>query len=177
MAKGGHLSHCKACMAKKSAAYRKENLEKVRDIERKSKAKTYNSELQTKRKREEYLVDPTKFNLRSKRYYRKNVQARKASVKAYRKNNPDKLAHFRALRRSAQLKATPPWLNNEHRRHIACLYQMSRKISSITGEAMEVDHIIPLKGSNICGLHVPWNLQILHHTLNRAKSNKVEEDF
>jgi 5-methylcytosine-specific restriction endonuclease McrA len=46
-------------------------------------------------------------------------------------------------------------------------------MSQTTGERYVVDHIIPLQGEAVCGLHVPWNLRVITQEENLAKSNKL----
>lgn len=79
-----------------------------------------------------------------------------------------------AMRRARKLKATPPWLTKEHRSEIRQIYNRSQEISIKTGILHHVDHIIPLAGLNVCGLHVPWNLQIIEGKENCRKNNKLE---
>lgn len=45
------------------------------------------------------------------------------------------------------------------------------------GEFYEVDHIVPLHGENVSGLHVPWNLKVIPKTINRAKGILIVEEW
>ena len=75
-----------------------------------------------------------------------------------------------AARRAGLNKATPKWAD---RIKIKNIYQECIALSKLSGIKYEVDHIVPLKGNNVSGLHVHWNLQIIKATENRSKSNKV----
>lgn len=72
----------------------------------------------------------------------------------------------KALRRAAELQASPPWLTKEHKREIRKLYKLGREMG------LHVDHVVPLRGKQVCGLHVPWNLQLLAPVENMQKHNK-----
>lgn len=69
-------------------------------------------------------------------------------------------------------KALPKWLSEDFEFFISEIYILARKRSEITGIKWEVDHIIPIAGKTVCGLHVPWNLQVIPWKINRSKSNK-----
>tara|TARA_Y100000296_G_C5120234_1_gene229990 strand:+ start:50 stop:664 length:615 start_codon:yes stop_codon:yes gene_type:complete len=69
--------------------------------------------------------------------------------------------------------ATPHWLTEEHHNMIKLIYKQAKQLTETTGIEHHVDHIVPLRGKKISGLHVPWNLQILTKRENLKKSNKV----
>ncbi|PHS13447.1 MAG: hypothetical protein COA78_06840 [Blastopirellula sp.] len=61
--------------------------------------------------------------------------------------------------------ATPPWLSDEQ------VAQMKRLTESREAGAEELDHTVPLRGKTVCGLNVPWNLQVIPKLENSQKSN------
>lgn len=71
-------------------------------------------------------------------------------------------------RQAAQKNATPAWANIKE---MVAFYKQARQLTEKTGVNHHVDHIIPLQGKNVCGLHVPYNLQVLTATENVRKSN------
>ena len=94
---------------------------------------------------------------------------------AWRRRNPEKHAARQAERRARKNQATPPWLTVEQRQASAAMYKLAKRFKDNFGLQYHVDHIVPLKGKNVCGLHVPWNLQILESSLNLKKSNTLKE--
>ena len=74
-----------------------------------------------------------------------------------------------AERRARKINATPQWAD---RKLIKRVYAQARLAEAVTGWPHHVDHIVPLQGKNVCGLHVPWNVQVLPYEENLEKSNK-----
>jgi len=100
-----------------------------------------------------------------------------AAIKAYRKSPAGKARakRGRALYKKRNKQATPKWLTPEQRKQIVDIYEHMRDCRVVTGEDYHVDHIVPLRGENVCGLHVPWNLQVLPACVNMSKSNQIED--
>jgi len=85
----------------------------------------------------------------------------------YFKRNRAKHNFKEGKRRAQKVKATPKWLTEQHWNDIKVIYDTCPS-------GYHVDHIIPLQGENVSGLHVAWNLQHLPAKENIAKSNKVD---
>lgn len=115
-----------------------------------------------------------------KRYFNNHEVCRETnnlSVAKWSKNNPDKNCEKTSNYRARKINAMPKWLSKEAVSKIKALYKHCRKVSILTGIRHEVDHIVPLTSDVVCGLHVPWNLQIITKELNLQKSNKLYEDM
>ena len=77
--------------------------------------------------------------------------------------NKPRRAATQARRRIARITSTPAWADQEL---IDLIYQVA------ADRKLEVDHIVPLQGKTVCGLHVHYNLQLLTESENSAKHNK-----
>lgn len=92
---------------------------------------------------------------------------------AYKERNPDLYKELVSLRRRRFRLATPKWLTAEHKMEIRLKYRLAIELSRRTGVRHAVDHIVPLQGEEVCGLHVPWNLEVVTQEENLKKSNKL----
>lgn len=155
--KDGRQSSCKDCNKEPSARYFQEN--KVR--------------LQAKHK--EYVeANRTKIKL-YKREYDTQHKVRVNTQKAlWKKKNLSYYAAASAKRKSSKLHATPPWVGTEHLKRIESIYKACRNVTERSGKVHHVDHIVPLQGENVCGLHVWWNLRIIPAEMNLSKGNRFE---
>ena len=97
-------------------------------------------------------------------------------LKKYRKRwvakNKDKVKKTASKRYKALKQQTPAWLTPEELEQIKCVYATALFCSRSLGESYHVDHIVPLQGDNVRGLHVPWNLQVLKAKDNFSKRHK-----
>ena len=104
------------------------------------------------------------------------VSQNRDKINAYSRDYAKTIRHKRsayAMKRYAQGKnCTPPWLTKEQLIQIEDFYWLAADLKITTGQEYHVDHIVPVQGKNVCGLHVPWNLQVLPSDINIAKSNK-----
>lgn len=107
-------------------------------------------------------------NAKNKEYYYKNHEKRRAYANNYYKTYKTEERNAKsAKRRAIKKKAAPPWVDD---RNLKRVYKNCPK-------GKHVDHIIPLQNSDVCGLHVPWNLQYLTPFENESKSNSFDGTY
>lgn len=105
-------------------------------------------------------------------YYLANREAIAERRRQYRKLRSSVVAASNRLRQSAKLRRTPAWLTPDDLWLIRQAYELARLRTQLFGFAWHVDHIYPLQGKTVSGLHVPTNLQVIPATENCRKNNK-----
>ena len=173
---------CHECHRLRKQELRAASPEKYRS---KSKQKYHANPLRHRDYRKNYYQRQSEAErLRRRKYYEINTQIEiernrewklrnKEWVKYYQAHwsqlNLSKVLATNARRRAALIKAAPPWINKEQ---IEAVYKQCQDITKDSGILHHVDHIVPLKNKIVCGLHVPWNLQIITAEENLKKRNK-----
>jgi len=74
---------------------------------------------------------------------------------------------------TALYKAWPDWCAVDL--EFASIYAYSKALRKL-GYKSHVDHIVPIISPIVCGLHVPWNLQVISEAVNLSKSNHIWPD-
>ena len=161
---------CKPCYVEYRKEYKTKNKENL---------KAYNKKRYMKDK-EKYEAYRTKNKEKIKEYfkahYAKNKERLKKQranyAKEYREKNKDKRCHWASMCRAARIQRTPCWLTEDDKVLIKRKYELAKKKTESTGERWVVDHILPLQGTLVSGLHVPANLRVIKEITNLRKHNK-----
>jgi len=113
-------------------------------------------------------------NAKARIRYQNNKEWNAFRKKIYKSNNKYIVNANSSKRRSAQLQRVPKWLTDFDKLKIKCIYSIASMLSRENKESWVVDHIIPLQGKMVSGLHVPSNLQVMRARENESKANKFE---
>ena len=159
--KYGHLSdrytsskHCVQCKLIQAKTWENENPSKKASIKK---------QYRTRNKAQIAAQD--------KQYRVLNKDKLTFSSRLWNVNNRDKCRLYATQSRVKRFQRIPAWLTNKDHKLIQEVYRKARMLTELTGVKYHVDHVIPLRGKLVSGLHVPSNLQILQADVNMKKSN------
>lgn len=120
------------------------------------------------------IANPSKVNLIQKKFREENREQRNAHKRGWVQANKGGVNAYNVKRYAAKLKRTPAWLTDFDLDQIRCLYQLAAMRSRESDQRWHVDHIIPLQGEFVSGLHVPSNLRVIPAVENNRKYNLYE---
>ena len=164
-------SHCKSCQSAYNKAYKVKNKDRITAY-----YKNYheeNKEYLNAASRKYYSENKEYFSDWSKEYRAEHGERLNAYDREWYKNNPENSNARSAKRRAAKLQRTPaytetcPWQKFWLKEH----YRTAKVLEEMTGVKYHVDHIIPLQGELVSGLHIAENLQVITAAENLSKHN------
>ena len=183
--RSGLTRQCAACISAYKAAWKAQRIDEYRakDRARKfqpgyaEKIRVYqraryeaNKEAERAKARQQYAARMARWKaegVKPPRYG--GLEHRKNYIAQWAKDNRAKRAVTEANRRAAKVQNTPSWADQTK---IAEFYETADGLSMLTGAWYHVDHIVPLRGKTVCGLHCEANLQVLPGLENIGKGNR-----
>lgn len=110
----------------------------------------------------------------NKEWCSQNPEKNKQAKKKWNQLNADKCRIICNKRYSYAKQARPQWSNKFF---IEEAYRLAQMRSELFKTQWEVDHIVPIRGSDVCGLHVETNLQVIPRSLNASKQNRFTRHY
>lgn len=133
-----------------------------------------NKEKAKERARKWALENPEKALEHKRKWRQENRDQHNAINRAWDAKNRHVKTALEGKRRAAKLLRTPKWLTQDDLFIIEEAYHLAKLRSNVLGIQYHVDHILPLQGKKVSGLHVPANLQVIPAKENLKKSNRHE---
>jgi hypothetical protein len=146
--------------AKKSVAdqvYAQQNSETISEYQKQYRAANRDSLIEATRQR-----------------YQKNKEDHLAKAAEWKRNNAGIVNQTCMKRHAAKMNRVPAWLSKDDKAKMEDIYGLCRTLNRNGMVKYHVDHILPLQGKTVSGLHMPSNMQIIPASVNCSKQNKVD---
>ena len=161
---------CVECTRIYKKKYNAKNRLKIAEYNK--KYKTTHKEEVSKAVKSYYLKNKVKIDNYTKTYYQAHRDEIIQNVLDSSRKNRGLSNYRKTMYKKKVKKATPKWLSVLQLQEIRNIYVKAKELEQENGIERHVDHIIPIQGKNVCGLHVPWNLQVLTAVDNLTKGNR-----
>lgn len=153
---------------------RKQNKERYNAYNKKYKQE--NKEIVRERSKQYYQQNKESIIEKTTKYYNTHLEEAIKRTKDWQKQNPKKVRNIRQRANIKRKQAIPLWEVNE-REEINALYDLRDKLTKETGIEHVVDHIVPISGNVVCGLHTLCNLRVITEKENLQKGKKLIKEL
>ena len=165
---------CKSCHSAYYKEWKLKNKTKVNEYNKQWSANQKANNTESHKKRVEYVKQyNAKYYEDNKEYYEQYTKVHNLQKK-YRENNKGRYSAWAAKRRASKMQQTPTWIGIGDTFEMECIYTYANALNSI-GLQYHVDHITPLQGKIVSGLHIPENLQVITAEANMRKGNRYDQ--
>lgn len=181
----GYRGACKKCKVKQSVDYAARHREQIQEYHKQYYAKRIadnpsfhaecyaaNREKSLADSKKRYQINSAERIQKQKQWAEANPDKVRVYKKAWKKSNPGTVREYTVRRRLSTQQQTPAWADVER---IRAYYDVCTFFNEVNGYTKyHVDHIIPLRGKRVSGLHVHTNLRVIPARENERKNNRFE---